>query len=62
MLNPIFDALKHHKGMELLPEELAKSIPSLYSQENAEDPMCHVKFFCISSNWTWYVIEYSPET
>jgi len=46
---------------ELLPDELRKSLPALYSQENVKDPIVHIKFFTPDSSWTWYVTEGSPE-
>jgi len=46
---------------ELLPDELRKSLPPLYSQENVKDPVVHVKLFTPDSNWVWYVTEGSPE-
>src|SRR5579864_3913161 len=47
--------------MELLPEELRKSLPPLYSQEGNDDPTVHIKFFTPDSNWTWFVTEGSEE-
>ncbi len=47
--------------MKLLPKTVAEKIPPLYSQENENDPVVYVKFFDPCSNWTWYVLEYSPE-
>ncbi len=44
--------------MELLPEEVRKQLPPLYSQEDEPDPMVHVKFFHPNSHWTWYATEY----
>jgi Protein of unknown function (DUF2958) len=46
--------------MELLPEELKKQLPPLYSQEHVNDPMVICKFFHPLSNMTWYAIEGSP--
>src|SRR2546421_11961211 len=46
--------------MELLPEEVRKQLPPLYSQEHVEDPMVICKFFHPLSHWTWYAIEGSP--
>ena len=45
----------------LLNEELLSAIPDLYTQENATDPICHVKLFTPDSNWTWYIIEHSKD-
>jgi hypothetical protein len=46
--------------MELLPEELRKQLPSLYSQEHEKDPLVICKFFHPLSPWTWYAYEGSP--
>src|SRR5207248_9087220 len=46
--------------MELLPEEVRKQLPPLYSQERVEDPMVICKFFHPLSHWTWYAYEGSP--
>ena len=46
--------------MELLPEEVRKLLPPLYSQEHEQDPMVYVKFFHPNSHWTWYAIEFDP--
>ena len=42
---------------QLLPEELKARLPPLYSQEAADEPYVHAKFFLPGSNWTWYVTE-----
>ena len=47
--------------MELLPEELRKILPPLYSQEHNKDPTVYIKFFTPDSNWTWFVTEGSEE-
>ena len=46
--------------MKLLTKQIIDDLPPLYSQENVDDPMVVVKFFCPWSNWTWYVVEGSP--
>lgn len=46
---------------ELLPDELRKSLPPLYAQENVQDPIVHIRFFTPDSNWVWYATEGSPE-
>ena len=46
--------------MELLPEEVRKQLPPLYSQEHVADPMVICKFFHPLSHWTWYAYEGSP--
>ena len=47
--------------MKLLTEELKKTLPRLYSQENDPNPVVHCKFFTPDSNWTWYVTEGEPD-
>lgn len=47
--------------MELLPEDIRRSIPPLYGQEGNKDPIVYVKFFTPDSSWTWYATEGSPE-
>src|SRR5689334_1241202 len=47
--------------MELLTPELRATLPPLYSQEGAADPIVHAKFFTPDSSWTWYVTEGSEE-
>ena len=47
--------------MELLPDELRRALPPLYSQEKTKDPVVHAKFFTPDSSWTWFVTEGSPE-
>ena len=47
--------------MELLPEELKKSLPPLYSQESSGSPVVHAKFFTPDAGWTWFVTEGSEE-
>ena len=47
--------------MKLLTEELKKQLPELYSQEEVEDPIVPVKFFCPWNDWTWFVIEGSMQ-
>ena len=44
--------------MTLLPDEIKRKLPSLYSQENIKDPFAHVKFFCPWFSWTWYAVEF----
>src|ERR1700680_1273123 len=43
--------------MELLPGELSKTLPPLYSQESCPTPIVHVKLFTPDSSFTWYVTE-----
>jgi hypothetical protein len=43
--------------MELLPVELKKTLPPLYSQESCPTPIAHVKLFTPDSSFTCYVTE-----
>ncbi len=48
--------------MELLTEEIRKTLPGLYSQEELGfEAIACVKFFTPDSNWTWYVTEFDGE-
>ena len=47
--------------MNLLPEEVRKQLPPLYSQEHVKDPVVQVKFFTPDSSWTWYATEGSEQ-
>jgi len=43
--------------MKLLTKEIEKKLPKLYSQEHEKNPRIIVKFFHISSTWSWYAYE-----
>jgi len=47
--------------MTLLTKEMKAKIPPLYSQENVKDPIAHVKFICLWSDWVWWVVEFDGE-
>ncbi|MFZ4641638.1 MAG: DUF2958 domain-containing protein [Nodosilinea sp.] len=47
--------------MELLPKTIRQTLPTLYSQEEVEDPIAQVKFFHPLSTFRWYVIEFDGE-
>jgi hypothetical protein len=48
--------------MQLLPDNIAKQLPRLYSQEEqGGDAIAVVKFFTPWTGWTWYASEYEPE-
>jgi hypothetical protein len=47
--------------MELLTDEIRKQIPPLYAQDEAPDPIAHIKFFTTGSNWTWYATEFDGQ-
>lgn len=45
----------------LVPDEIARQLPALYSQEGqGENANAIVKFFSPWTNWTWYTSEYDP--
>lgn len=49
------------RGMKLLPEEIRKKLPPLYSQDGkGGKAVAYVKYFTPSSSWTWWVTEGSP--
>ena len=49
-------------GTNLLPPEIAATLPPLYSQEErGENALAPVKFFTPWTSWTWYASEYDPE-
>ena len=41
--------------MELIPKE--HTIPTLYSTEDENDPLCQLKLFTPDAQRTWYIIE-----
>jgi hypothetical protein len=47
--------------MELLPKELKKVLPPLYSQKSARAPIVHTKLFTPDASWTWFITEGSEE-
>lgn len=44
--------------MKLIPKDLRKQLPALYSQENEKDPMVICKFFLPMTKWAWYASEF----
>ena len=51
---PLEGARKH----KLMPLEIKKKLPKLYSQENNENPIVYLKLFSPYSGYTLYVTEY----
>ena len=47
--------------MDLLPMELRKTLPALYSQESCGAPIAHAKFCTPDAGWTWLVTEGSEQ-
>ena len=50
----------HRDAVELMPDDVAATIPALRATENEPDPIARVKWFTPDSSWTWYVLEYDP--
>lgn len=50
------------RGHQLLPSGVARKIPSIYSQENEDDPTAWVKLFSPYTNAVWYITEYDPSS
>lgn len=59
------DALARREAQQartLVPEEIARKLPPLYSQEEqGENAVAVLKLFTPWTNWTWYASEYDPE-
>lgn len=51
-------------AMKLLTKELERKLPKPYSTEETptEEKEVIVKYFTPFSNWTWYGVEYDPQT
>jgi hypothetical protein len=47
--------------MDLLPDELRRVLPKLYSQEHVPDPVVFAKFCTPDSGWTWFATEGEDE-
>ncbi len=45
-----------------MPANIAASIPKLGETAEQSDPILHVKWFTPTSNWTWWIAEYDPES
>ena len=49
------------RGMKLLPKEIQEQLPPLYSQDGkGGKAVVYVKYFCPSSNWSWFATEGEP--
>lgn len=53
---------KETEMQELMPKEVAATVPPLYATEDEGDPVARVKLFSCVSGWTWYVTEYDSAT
>lgn len=48
--------------MQLLTEEIRRSLPPLYStEEQGDSAIVRAKFFTPTSSWTWYAIEFDGD-
>lgn len=47
---------------ELMPREVAATVPPLYATEGEDAPVARIKLFSCLNGWTWYVTEYDPAT
>ncbi len=50
--------------MQLLTDELREIIPPFYSSEDIEleEKMIYAKFFLADAQWSWFILEYDPES
>ena len=50
--------------MKLMTKEIERKMPALYSTEEVagEDKILRVKYFTPWAGWTWFGVEYDPET
>jgi len=49
--------------MKLLPQEIRKKLPPLYSQDGkGGEAVVHLRLFTPDSSWTWQITEGSPIT
>jgi hypothetical protein len=46
---------------ELLPPDIARTIPPLYAQENRSDPIAYAKFFAPGIPMAWFVTEFDHD-
>ena len=47
---------------QLMTEEIAETVPRLYGQDGADDPIVHVHYFSCVNGWDWYLTEFDPRT
>ncbi|WP_442505094.1 DUF2958 domain-containing protein [Novipirellula sp. SH528] len=46
----------------LLTKGILAKLPTLGASSEIRDPIVQVKWFTPDANWTWWVIEYDPES
>lgn len=50
------------RGMKLMTRKLRQQIPTLYAQDGKGDQaIAYAKYFCPSSSWTWWALEFDGE-
>jgi hypothetical protein len=42
---------------DLMPDDLRKQMPALYSQEEVRDPQVVAHYYCPNSGWHWFAYE-----
>ena len=47
---------------QLMTEEIAKTVPRPYEQDDVDDPIVHVHYFSCVTGWDWYLTEFDPRT
>lgn len=47
---------------QLMPAHIRVTFPGPGETEHLDDPIVSLKWFTPDSSWTWYVLEYDPET
>lgn len=47
--------------MQLLTDEVRRTLPPLGHQSEVEDPIAYVKFFTPDAQWTWWATEGEPD-
>lgn len=51
------DGVRRH---QLLPANVVRKLPAIYSQSETDDPIVYVKLFSPYTNAVWYLTEYDP--
>lgn len=47
---------------ELMPKNIAGTVPALYATEEEDDPIARERLFSCLSGWTWLITEYDLES
>ena len=47
--------------MKLLTKEIKEKLPLIGSQDEVDDPVVYVKFFCPWNEWRWFAYEFDGE-